>query len=207
MAIQTKQSLVDEIVYELYDGMPPVERSLSDQFILRKVNNYIADAAMKSAFQSSNIEGVVYADDIFRLTYTTLSLQTDNFYQLQFCTLPALPVGLPRQRAFEVFSTGTDPGLFKVTSRGSYQRIKALPSLKKVFCFVENGKMYFDFSFVDPLTVVATVNMSIITSGALDLTATINLPDDMITGLKASIITELRQTIGFPLQPETSPQH
>lgn len=207
MAIETKQGIVDEIVYELYDGLPPADKSISDQFVLRKVNNYIADAAIKSAFVTNNIDGITYADDIFRLTYTNLSLTLDTVYNLMYTALPALPVGLPRQRSFDVFATGAEPGLFKMMSRGNYQRLKALPSLKKVFCFIENGRAYFDFSFVDPLTVVTAVNMAIVTSGALDLTAQVNLPDDMIHSLKTAIIAELRTMIGLPLNPETSPQH
>lgn len=199
MAIPTRLSVVQEILYEAYNGMPPNDASISENFVLRKVNNWIAQEAVKSAYGTTNIDGITYADDIFNLQFNNITLIDDAIYGIKKITLPALPVGLPRQRSFNVSSTGINPTLFKPIGRFEYQRIHSLPAMGKVYYFVEADSMYFDLSFAtkfNKLLSISTVNLVITTSGALDLSASLNLPDDMIENMKSAIVMELRMMMG-----------
>lgn len=196
MAVQTRQHVVDQIKYEVYGGIPGNDVSLSDRFVLTKVNNWIAKEAINNAFANTNIDNLTYSDDIFNLTFKNLALTSDADYDLKVLTLPALPVGLPRQRAIHVFATGVPADLFKPISRFEYQRLTALPQLQKVFYFIENDNAYFTFKYVNPLVAIDTVHMTMTTSGALDLTAKLNMPDDMIDAMKMAIVAELKVMIG-----------
>lgn len=208
MALKTKQEVVDEIVYEVYIGPRPNNAIISDAFVCRLLNNKIAEAAVKSAFGSYNLDGTVTPDGIFRLTYTSLSLSTDAITFVKYCPLPTQPVGLPSNRSFEIFPTanrgGVQSNLFKMIDRSQVSKVRSLPSIRKVFCYVDNGNM----NFVDSagiLTSYSSINMSVVSSGANDLTAMLNLPDDMITEVKMAIVPELRQMLGVadnvPLPP------
>lgn len=195
--IQTRQEVVQEILMDLYGGMIPNDNAVSERLVLRKVNNWIAEQALKSAYGYNNLESLLYADDIFNITFKNLNLTVDTDYKLKYTPLPALPVGLPRQRSFNVFATDVKASMFKPMSRFEYQRISELPSLPKVFYFIENDNAYFDFSFVNKLTDINQVHMVITTSGALDLSAKLNLPDDMIAAMKISVLMELRVMTGL----------
>lgn len=213
MSLTTKQQIVDEIIYEAYGGMPSNDRAISDQFVLRKLNDYIAESAVKSAFGAYNLDGCVCADDIFRLTYPPFTLLTDAVTKVKYFILPDTPVGLPSSRSYEIYPPanrgGVQSSIFKMIGRSEVGYVRSLPAIKKVFCYVDNAQM----NFIDAWGIMATfdtVNMSLITSGANDLTAFLNLPDDMISGAKMIIIPQLRAMMGIsdttPIPAADSPQ-
>lgn len=200
MALTTKNEICQEILYELYGGIPSNDTSISLNFVLRLVNDKIAEAAVKSAFGTYNIDGVVASDDIFTLSYSALTLSTNTANGLKYFTLPDSPVGLPSNRAFNIYPPNSRGGIqgsiFKPIARGEVTYVRSLPGIKKVWHFVEGGRMY----FVDNYNIMATyttVNASIASSGANDLTAFLNLPDDQISAIKLAILPELRVMIGM----------
>lgn len=208
MGLRTKQQIVDEIVYEVYSGIPTNDRTISDAFVVRKLNNRIAEAAIKSAFGAYNLDGCVCVDDIFTLTYSNITLLTDTVTKNKYFTLPAQPIGLPSKRSMAIFPPANRGGvmssIFKPIMRGEVSKVRDLPSIKKVFHYTEDGNEYFIDSF-QIMATYDTVNLSITTAGANDLTAFLNLPDDMIAGIKSLIIPELKQMITLqdttPLPP------
>lgn len=213
MALKTKQELVDEIIYEVYSGIPGNKRAISDNFVVRILNNHIAEAAVKSAFGNYNMDGIVAADDIFTLNYTGIPLLTDTASGNKYFTHPAQPVGLPSKRAMTIFPPvqrgGAMSSIFKGILRSDVTKVRDLPSIKKVFHYTENGNEY----FIDNWQIMATysaVNLSIVTSGANDLTAFVNMPDDMIAAVKMQCIQECRQMMALqdtsPLPPADTPQ-
>lgn len=213
MALTTKKEIVDEIAYALYGGMPSADRSISDQYILRQLNDEIAAAAVKSAFGSYNLDGCVCADDIFRLTYTGLSITFDTVSGYYFTPLPAQPVGIPGERSFEIYPPANRRGvrsqIFKMIARSEATSVGALPGMRKVFCFVDNGNMCFIDNF-QIMPTYSTINMSVVTSGANDLNAFLNFPDDMIGEIHSKIVQDLRQLITIqdttPLPAQDHPQ-
>lgn len=206
MAITTKNELVQEIAYELWGGMPSADRAISDNFILRKLNDKIGEAALKSAYATYNIDGVVCADDIFRVTYTNLTLLTDSVSGFKYFPLPTQPVGLPSNRSFEVFPPANRGGVqndtFKMISRSEVQSIKSLPPIKKVWCFVDTGNMNFIDSF-NIISYYTTLNLSVVSSDANNLQSPLNLPDDMISAVKEAVLRDLRPMIGLQ---DTTPE-
>lgn len=213
MGLTIKRELVDEIRYELYGGMPTNDAAISEQFVLRKLNDKIAESAVKSAFGNYNLDGAVVADDIFRLTYTGISVTLDSVSGYYTFQLPATPVGIPGERSFEIYPPANRGGArnttFKMIARNEVPFIRSTPQMKKVYCFVDNGNM----GLVDEWGIVQTypsLNMSVITSGANDLTAFLNLPDDMISAVKALVLADLRPMISLqdttPLPAMDSPE-
>jgi hypothetical protein len=194
MGMKTYQQVIDEIVYELYAGLPGNDRSISDNFVLRKVNNFIAEAAMKSAFGTNNLDAVVEADDSFRLTYP-LTLSVDTSTGLKTVPMPASPVGIPSMRSYIVYPPAQYGGrastLFKPIYASEVSRIRSQPRIRKVFYWNEDGNLWFIDSF-QIMNSYNNVNLSLVTSGVYDLTAFLNVPDDMIHAMKVSILPELR---------------
>lgn len=215
MALKTKNEVVQEIAYETYGGLPPNDRAISDNFILRKLNNRIVEAAVKSAFGTFNLDGIVEADGIFRLTYTGLTLTLDPIDGVYYFVIPAQPAGLPSQRAYIIYPNamrgGRQSNIFKLISPEQANRVRSLPPIKKVFCFPENGNMKMIDSFQIAKTYATSgVNLSVVTSGGNNLSDFLNLPDDMIAGIKMLIVPELRQMLGIhdsdPLPPQDTPK-
>jgi len=198
MAIQTKLALVQEIRYEVYGGEPPIEATLSENFVLRRLNNEIADFAYRQALQNSNIEGIMYADDIFNITYGAVPLTLDSIYGLYTAKLPAIPLGLPRNRALQIFPSTPDKTLFKPINRSEYMQMLSLPKLKKVYYFVENNSVYFDCSGMNPLFVMQPVNMTITTPGALDMDEELHMPAEAIKTIKNTLVPILKSAAMTP---------
>jgi hypothetical protein len=213
MALTTKREIVQEIAYEIYAGMPSNDRSISDNYILRQVNNEIAAMAVKSAFGSYNLDGAVCADDIFRLTYTGISVTLDTTSGYYSFPLPAQPVGIPGERSFEIYPPanrgGAQSTMFKMIARSEVQFIRSMPGIKKVFCFVDGGNMCLVDSYQITPT-YSTLNMSVITSGANDLNAFMNLPDDMIKEVQDNVVAQCRKMLMLqdtnPMPAQDSPQ-
>lgn len=213
MGMKTAQQIVDELVYETYGGLVSNDRSISDNFVLRKVNNFIAEAAIKSAFQTNNVDMVVEADDVFRLTYTGLALTVDTVTGLKNTPLPANPVGLPSMRSFIVYPPamfgGRGSTLFKPIYASEVSRMRSQPRIRKVFYWEENGAVWFMDSF-QIMSAYNSINMSLVTAGVYNLTSIMNLPDDMFHAMKVSILPELRQMRMVqdtdPLPAQDSPQ-
>ncbi len=213
MSLRTKKEIVDEIRYEVYGGMPSVDAAISENFILRKLNNKIATSAMQQALGSYKMDGAVCVDDIFTLTYSDLTLTVDGVTGLKYFEIPSQPIGLPDNQSITVFPPKNRGGmmsdLFKKTTRKKWTMVRSLPSLKKVFHITENGREYFNDEF-GIMQSYDSVNASIVTSGAQDLSAFLNLPDDMISQVKAECIAELRPMMGLadltPIPAVDNPQ-
>ena len=172
MALRTKKEIVQEVLYECYGGIPNVNSSISENFVLRKLNNKIASNAMMQAMGTYKMDGAICVDDIFTLTYSSLTLLNDDNTGLKYVALPSQPIGLPYNQAITVFPPAPRGGmlndLFKPTTRKKLTMVRSLPNLKKVFHFIENGRVYFEDEY-GIMATFTTLNMSIITSGATDI--------------------------------------
>lgn len=212
MALKTKKEVCDEILVEVYGGQYTNDVTISLNFVVRELNNIIAENAVKSAFGTYNLDGCVCADDIFTLTYSNLTLLTDTNTGNKYFPLPSLPIGIPSKRAITVFPPANRGGvmndLFKGIMRSDVTKVRRLPNIRKVFHYTENGNE----NFIDNNQIMAgfsSLNASIVTSGANDLSAFLNMPDDMINATKMTIVPRLRAMIGIqdttPIPPMDAP--
>ncbi len=200
MALKTKKEIVQELIYEAYGGMPDIGASISENFVLREVNNVIAELAIESAFGTYNLDGCVCADDIFILTYSNLTLTTDSNTGNKYFTHPAQPIGIPSKRAMQIYPPANRGGvmssIFKPISRAEATKVRDLPKIKKVFHYTADGNEYFIDSF-GIMDSYSSVNLDIMSSGANDLTAFLNLPDSMINKLKGIVLPRLRNMMAL----------
>ncbi len=212
MALRKKIEVVQEILYEVYGGINTNNTTISENFVVRELNNFIAESAVKSAFGAYNLDGCVCADDIFTLTYSGLTLLSDAVTGNKYFPLPAQPVGIPSKRSISVFPPanrgGVQNDLFKGIMRNEVTKARRLPNVRKVFHYTENGNE----NFIDNNQIMQgfdTLNASIVTAGANDLTTFLNMPDDMINAAKMSIVPRLRQMMGIsdvtPVPPADAP--
>lgn len=195
MALRIKQQIVDEIIYELYGGTPTVSRAISDNFVVTKLNNHLAGAAIEVYQRNGQLATCSCIDDIFYLTFTGLTLNTDPVLGVKYFAHPSQPIGLPQKQSIIISPPanrgGVREGIFKPIQRSEVSKVRSLPGVKKVFHYTDNGNEYFvdEFGIMDTFT---SVNLSVASAGANDLTAFVNMPDDMIEVVKTRIIAELR---------------
>ena len=213
MALKTKGEVVEEIRYNLHGGIPNVDASISANFVLRMLNNKIASAAVQQTLLGYKLEGVYGDLDMYTLTYTGLAPATDTNTGLKYVALPVQPIYTPQNHSVTVFAAKNRGGMlsdmFKKTTRRKLTMVRSLPNLKKVYHFTENGKEFFEDEW-DIMTTFPEIGMSIITSGANDSSAFLNMPDDAIDLVKRECLADLRPMMGLtdttPLPPSDSPQ-
>lgn len=202
MAIKVGKEFCQEVLYELYGGISTDEARISERFVLTKLNDQIASLAVVNAYQNNNLEGITYADDYFYTTFSNLAVTVDTITGLKCALLPSHPISLPSERQYRVYPVATRGGIsstvFKMVKAGALQRIISQPKMKKVYCFVQDGKM----NFYIPPTMPAifelnAINITMATS-AVGMDTPINLPQDMIALAKKNILAELRASIGTP---------
>jgi len=202
MALKTKREFCQEVLHEVYGGMPPSSSRISERFVLTKLNDAIANLAVVNAYSNTNLEGVTYADDTFYISFNSLTLTLDPLTGYKYVTLPAMPVGLPSARSYTVMPTGDkklcNKTMIKIIDRNEVSRMLSLPKIKKVFAFIQDGKMYF---YIDkqlfPLLELTTVNLTMATAdGGMD--SIVNMPMDMLATAKTKIVQELRGSLMMP---------
>lgn len=211
--LTTKQEIVQEVLYAVYGGPPPNDAVISQRYVLRQLNDKIAAYALKSASMTYQVDGVFQTDDVFRLTYTNLPLSQDSVSGMKYTPLPAQPVGLPRMRSFDIYPPanrgGVQASMFRPIGRDEVQFVRSIPGLKRVYYYIENGNI----NFIDNWGILqhfTTVNLSLVTSGANNLTDSLNLPDDMADAIHNELTNECRQILGLtdvtPLPAADAPQ-
>lgn len=202
MAIKTKKEFCQEVLHEVYGGMPPSDARITERFVLTKLNDAIASNAVINAYANTNLEGVTYADDTFYVRFNAISVTADSTTGYRVATLPSIPVGLPSQRSFSVTPSSPDCDaqrtMIKMMERHEVQRMHSLPPIKKVFAFVEAGKLYFYINKkMMPVLELTSINLVMATAdGGLD--SDVNMPQDMIATAKTKIVAELRGSLGIP---------
>lgn len=193
MAIQLKIEVVQEILYEIYGGLPPEEATLSENFVLRRLNNEIAAYAYNQALVNGKLDGVISADDLFNITFSNISVALNTTWGLMSAQLPATPIGLPSVRAIQIFPSVGDITLFKGINRAQYNQMASLPRMNKVYYFIEDNAVLFDTKGMSPLYTLPPVNMTLTTPGALDMEVPINMSAEALKSIKMSLVPVLRQ--------------
>lgn len=192
MAIQTKIEIVQEILYEIYGSLPPEEATLSENFVLRRLNNEIAAYAYNQALVNGKLDGVISADDLFNITFSNISASLDPVFGLMKAFLPATPIGLPSVRAVQIFPSNGDFTQFKPINRSQYNQMASLPRMNKVYYFIEDNAILLDTKGMNPLYVLKPFNMTLTTPGALDMDAPINMSAEALKSIKTVLVQELR---------------
>lgn len=202
MAIKTNKQFCQEVLYELYGGMPPSDARISERFVLTKLHDQVAKLGVVSAFNTSNAEGITYADDIFYITFRNISVTLDAQIGLLKAELPQLPMGLPRQRSFNI--TPSSPTcdaqhtMIKMTERHEIQRRMSLPPVRKVFAYVTDTALYLYVNkAMFPMLKIPSINLTMATP-AMGMDDKTNMPADMLAMAKAAILAELRTSLMIP---------
>ncbi|WP_312697041.1 hypothetical protein [Sphingobacterium mizutaii] len=202
--LKKRRQIVEEIRTEAYGGMPPVDAKFSENFVLLRFNSKLAAKARINAFELTNLEGITYADDMFYVRFKDLEVKDDSDTGYKFVIIPAQPIGLPRQRAFTLSLPkkgqigGRDSSLFKMIGRHEVDRMNSLPGMNKVYCYVEDGKIFMKLPKRMRGLDFDKVSLSIATAdGGLD--SDLNAPAEMVEIISRELVKELRDGIlGMP---------
>lgn len=202
MAIKTNKQFCQEVLYELYGGMPPADARITERFVLTKLYDQVSRLGLISAYNTSNAEGITYADDTFYISFRNIPVVKDIAMGLVKAELPALPIGLPKQKALNVMPSSPtcddQHTMIKMMERHELQRRMSLPPVRKVFAFITDTAMYFYINKkMFPILVLSSVNM-VIATPAEGMDAEMNMPRDMIAMAKAAIVAELRTSLMMP---------
>lgn len=203
MALRTKADVVEEIAYEVNGGLDSSDSRLDERFILRLVNETIAYLAKKSAFETNNLEGITYSSEVFTLTYNDIDVATDSGANLKYIELPVQPIGLPRQRAFNVYPNAIFGGvistMFKPVGAHEVQSIRTLPKVPNtVWYFLQGNKIYFVQKGTGYMDKYKKMNLRVISSGGTSMSDPLNLPEDMIVELKQMVVERVRKSLFTP---------
>jgi hypothetical protein len=173
----TRGLLAERIIRMVYGGTPPNEAAIDEREIGLHINSAIAFLAKVNFAENYKFEGVSYVNDQFVARYTA-SVSTDTEVGLKYCTLPSIPIGLPKNRGLvevtKPLNKSTTPIIILQGNKKSiYKNLTPIPS--RIVGWEENSRIYFDGS-VDDLT---SVIIRMVAYGSNDLNEELNMPKDM----------------------------
>lgn len=173
----TRGLLAERIIRMVYGGTPPNEAAIDEREIGLHINSAIAFLAKVNYTENYKFEGASYVNDQFVSRYTA-SVSTDSTVGLKYCTLPSIPVGLPKNRGIvevlKPFNKSVTPVIILQGNKKSiYKNLTPIPG--RIVGWEENSKIYFDGA-TDDLT---SVIIRMVAYGSNDLNEELNMPKDM----------------------------
>jgi hypothetical protein len=203
MSVKTKKEFCQEVLYEVYGGMPPSDARITERFVLTKLNDTIANFALVNAYEKTNLEGITYADDTFYVRFNNVALSDDSASGDKVATLPSMPVGLPSQRSITITpaNVNSDPSLIKMIERHEVARMKSSSRrnpVKNIYMWIVGNKLYgYINKNMFPLLELPAINLDIATADG-GLTSDLNMPQGMIATAKTNIVAELKKSLMMP---------
>lgn len=201
---QTYQEFCERIINAHYNNFALPEATITPRFIAGRVSTKVAKAAVKNAYQNSNVGEATYSNDQFIVTFNNCPLLTDADTGNKYSVMPGTPAGLPMGREVAQVSFSGYPNVWCVPISNRYSFISsglpALPGDIQTFK-VENGNIVFENL---PSIINSPVNMKLVgavmTGDAL-LSQPLNIPKDVEDEIFISILQEL--AMDYKIQPQT----
>jgi len=158
----TYQFLSEFIINAHYNGFPTPEQPITQRFVAQRIAQKVATAAVKNAYQSSNLAEATYSNDQFIAVFNSCPLLTDSVTNNKYVVMPATPAGLPNGREIAQVSFTGYPNVWCVPISNRYDFIQSglppLPSDIQTFK-VENGNIVFQNL---PSIITSTVNLKLV---------------------------------------------
>lgn len=206
MAQITFGEFSERIINAHYNNFALPEATITPRFIAGRVAQKIAKAAVKNAYQNSNLSEVTYSNDQFITVFNNCPLLTDSSTGNKYAVMPGTPAGLPMGREIAQISFSGFPNVWCVPESNRYAFISAglppIPVAEGIQKFkVENGNIVFENL---PPIVNSSVNMKLIgavLTGDLLLQQVLNVPKDVEDDIFLSILGELQAE--YKVQPQT----
>jgi hypothetical protein len=174
----TRKELSERILRLVYNGTPPNDASIDIREVGLHVNSAIAFLAKVNYTENYKFEGTSYVNDQFVSTFTGNTIHTDATLGLKYCDLPADPIGLPKNRGIiEILKplnkSVTPVIILQGNKKSIYKNLTPIPN--RIVGWEENGRIYFDGSTADLVTVV----IRMVAYGSNTMAEELMMPKDM----------------------------
>ena len=197
----TRRALIERVKRHVASGFPNDEFAISDNEILFLIDDAVAFAIKGMAFEHAKIEGVLAVPEAFQITFELDPLVQDTNTGYWYATLPQPPISLPlgysiNQCYFAGAQFGKSSNIMPLSAKRSAYR-EDLPMPRGTFYWVENDKIWVWATNNQPLSnMTVFVQMPSPRSESKD--DVMNIPEDALTTIWASVTGELLKRYGIP---------
>jgi len=186
----------ERIINAHYNNFAAPEATITPRFIAGRVAMKVAKAAVKNAYQNSNLAEATYSNDQFITVFNNCPLLTDSSTGNKYAVMPGTPAGLPMGREIAQISFTGYPNVWCVPMPNRYEFIAnglpPIPAQEGIQLFkVENGNIVF---YNLPGIITGSVDMKLVGAtmpGDAILAQPLNCPEDVLDDIFISILAEL----------------
>lgn len=196
-----RKQLIERIKKHVSDGFPNDDFAPSTNEVNLYIDQAIAFSIIGKAYENAKIEGVLAVPEAFHVTYNLGIMLQDNNTNEWYATLPQPPLSLPLGYSIsDVYFSSPMMGRSesalptKVKSVG-YDRY--LPQPSGTSYRVENSIIWVKASNGQPLS-GASLYVQMPVNRVSDITAPMNMPDDVIMSVFDTVVKELMQRYQVP---------
>lgn len=190
----TRLQLIQRLRKHINDGYASDSYTVSDRELMLYVDQAVAFQIVGLAYQNAKIEGALAVAEAFLITYNITIINQDDNTGYWFATLPQPPLSLPlgysiNRVYFASPGSGISQDAFPIKAkRVGYRNNMPMPT--GIRYWVEGSTLWMSASNSQPLR---NLNLYVQMPSARvdDLSAPMNMPDDIIQGVFDKVITEL----------------
>lgn len=196
-----RKQLIERIKKHVSDGFPNDDFAPSTNEIMLYLDQAIAFSIVGKAYENAKIEGVLAVPEAFEITYNIGNLSQNSDTNEWYGTLPQPPLSLPLGYSiadvyFSSPSSGrSDSALPVRTKRVSYRNFLPIPT--GLSYRVENNIIWIKGSNGQYLGGI-NLYVQMPVNRTSDITAPMNLPDDVIMSVFDTVVKELMQRYQVP---------
>lgn len=174
----TRGELSERILRVVYNGTPPNDASIDIREVGLHINSAIATLARVNFIENYKLDGSAFVDGGFIMTFKNEPVTKDDDLGLKYLTLPASPVGLPKDRGIVEISMmknkSTTPVIMVNSNRRSvYQGLD--PIKNRIIGWQEGDKVYFDGATAD----FSKALVKLVAYASNDMNAELNMPKNL----------------------------
>lgn len=196
-----RKQLIERVMKHMSDGFPNDSFAATSNEINLYIDQAVAFSIVGKAYENAKIEGVLAVPEAFEVTYNLGTMLQDASTNEWYATLPQPPLSLPLGYSiadvyFSSPKTGRSESALPIKNkRVPYRNFMPFPTGTSYR--VENSRIWVKASSGQPLSGQELYVQMPVNRGT-DLSAPMNMPDDVIMAVFDSVIKELSQRYQLP---------
>ncbi len=193
----TRGELSERILRVVYNGTPPNDASIDIREVGLHINSAIAALARVNFIENYKLDGSAFIDGGFIMVFKDVAVSKDEDLNLKYITLPASPVGLPKDRGIVEISMmknrSTTPVIMINSNRRSVQQ-NLDPIRNRIIGWQEGDKVYFDGTVAD----FANALVKMVAYASNDMNAELNMPKNLEEQVIEIVVKKLMTQRSIP---------
>lgn len=193
--------LIQRAKRHINNDFPGSDLSVSDNEVLLYINDAMSFGLVGQVYNGAKLTGVMEVPEAYLVTFLLPALQQDTATRYWYSTLPqpplSLPLGYSINRVYfadSINGEGVDCAMIKAKRVG---RRRNMPLQYGVRVWVENKRMLFAASDGSSL-LNKTAYVQMPSTRAVNVTDTVNLPDDAVEVIFTKVIMKLKERLQLP---------